>query len=72
MKPFKEIVQPVDKSKKILRIIAPVEVPVEMSPFALFDEFMSLCEKKGWKCSGGGVQFPDDDPTVEKSKNNEF
>lgn len=69
MKPFKDIVQPIDKKRKIMRIIAPVEVPVELNPQDLFDEFFNLCEAKGWKCSGGGVQFPDDETIIEKEDN---
>lgn len=66
MKPFKDIVQPIDKTKKILRIIAPVEVPIDLNPADLFDAFYDLCEAKGWKCNGGGVQFPDDETTIKK------
>lgn len=54
---FKYIKQPSDKGKKIIRLIAPVEVPIELDPFELMDEFIEFCKEKGWLCSGGGVQF---------------
>lgn len=54
---FKDIKQPSDKGKKIIRLIAPVEVPIELDPFELMDEFIEFCKEKGWLCSSGGVQF---------------
>lgn len=66
MKPFKDIEQPIDKTRNVLRIIAPVEVDIDLNPYDLFDAFYDLCEQKGWVCKGGGAQFPDDDPTMQK------
>lgn len=57
MTKFKDLKQPDDQSMKIIRLIAPVEVPVELDPFELMDEFIKFCKEKGWICSGGGVQF---------------
>lgn len=59
MTKFTDIKQPTDPNKKILRIIAPVEVPKELDPFELMNQFIEFCKEKGWLCSGGGVQFPD-------------
>ena len=60
MKPFKEIKQLEDKTKKNLRIVAPVEVPKKLQAFKLMDVFIKMCKEKGWHCNGGGVQFPNE------------
>lgn len=68
MKPFKEIPQPLDKTKKTLRLIAPVTVPTDLDPSYLMDAFYQLCVEKGWECQGGGVQFPDSLEFIKEEK----
>lgn len=62
MKSFKDLKQPTDKTKKLLRLIAGVVVPTDIEPDILMDRFIEFCDKNGWVCQGGGVQFPDNDP----------
>ena len=60
MKNFKDIEQPKDKTKKTVRLIAPVIVPKDLDPFVVMDLFIDFCKENGWLCEGGGVQFPDE------------
>ena len=68
LKPFKEIIQPTDKTKKTVRLMVPVTVPANLHPSKVMDAFYDLCKEKGWDCMGGGVQFPDNDESIIESK----